>query len=266
MSDNDTIQSKQDGEVLLEQTGAIATLTLSRPDALNALTWTMYQQLEDHLQYIEADEHILVVIVRGAGKAFAAGTDIQHFQGFTGHDGILYEEKMESIIERLYLLPKPTIAAIHGYAVGAGIIIASVCDLRYASPAARFGLPIGRTLGNCLSVKNYRHIAESFGPMRAKEMLFTGRLLSAEDALHCNYLTALIEHERLFEHVTEVAQQISTMAPMTILGTKEAHRRLSKAEPDPAFDDFMTRMYDSADFAEGVNAYIEKRKPIWTGK
>ena len=254
------------GAVLFEQTGTVATVTLARPDALNALTWAMYQQLEEHVRTIEEDEHIRVVVLRGAGKAFAAGTDIQHFQGFTAADGRVYEQKMEAIIERLYLLPKPTLAAIHGYAVGAGILLASVCDLRYASPNARFGLPIGRTLGNCLSIKNYRHIAESFGAMRAKEMLFTGRLLSAEEAVKCDYLTALIAEERLFSHVEDVAQQISTIAPLTIRGTKEAHRRLSMNQPDPAFDDMLTRMYESADFAEGVRAYLEKRKPEWTGK
>ena len=254
------------GSVFLEQSGAIATLTLSRPSALNALTWSMYLQVEEYLRHIEADENIRVLIVRGAGKAFAAGTDIQHFQGFTASDGAVYEQKMESIFERLYLLPKPTIAAVHGYAVGAGILFASVCDLRYASPTARFGLPIGRTLGNCLNVKNYRHIAESFGTMRAKEMLFTGRLLSAEEALQCNFLTSIVDEERLFSHVVEVAQQICTLAPLTLLSTKETHRRLSQEQPTPAFDDIMARMYESVDFAEGVTAYIEKRKPVWTGR
>ncbi len=258
--------TQDQGTVLLEQVGTVATLTLSRPDVLNALTLEMYQQLEEHLHTLEDDEQTRVVVLRGAGKAFAAGTDIPYFQGFTAEDGLAYEQIMEAIIERLYLFPKPTLAAVHGYAVGAGILLASVCDLRYASTSARFGLPIGRTLGNCLSIKNYRHVAEAFGTMRTKEMLFTGRLLSAEDALHCNYLTALVDEEQLFPHVLDIAQQISTMAPLTILGTKEAHRRLSKEQTEPAFDDILTRMYASSDFAEGVRAYNEKRKPLWTGK
>src|SRR5437660_11774952 len=113
---------------------------------------------------------------------------------------------MEAIVERLYTITKPTIAAIHGYAVGAGLVVASACDLRYATPASRFGVPIARTLGNCITLKNYRHLVDAFGTMRTKEMLFTGRLLTASDALQCGFLTAIAEEERLTAHVTEFAQ------------------------------------------------------------
>src|SRR5581483_8890442 len=210
------------GAVLLEHTGSIATLTLSRPAALNALTWTMYQQMEKHLEKLEADDTVHAIIIRGEGKAFAAGTDIQQFQGFTGEDGVAYEHTMEAIVERLYTITKPTIAAIHGYAVGAGLVIASVCDLRYATPASRFGVPIARTLGNCITLKNYRHLVDSFGAMRAKEMLFSGRLLTTTDALQCGFLPATVDEGRLITHVTEVAQQMSSLAPLTIWSVKEA--------------------------------------------
>src|SRR5581483_869914 len=254
------------GAVLLEHTGSIATLTLSRPAALNALTWTMYQQMEKHLEKLEADDTVRAIIIRGEGKAFAAGTDIQQFQGFTGEDGIAYEHTMEAIVERLYTITKPTIAAIHGYAVGAGIVIATVCDLRYATPAARFGVPVARTLGNCLSLKNYRHVVDAFSAMRAKEMLFTARLLTASDAVQCGFLTALVEEENLVAHVTGVAQQISTLAPLTIWSVKEAEKRLHAAEEAIDYDDVVARVYSSADFAGGVQAYLEKRKPQWRGQ
>ncbi|GAC1625046.1 MAG: enoyl-CoA hydratase [Ktedonobacteraceae bacterium] len=252
--------------MLLEQKGPIALLTLARPAALNALTWTMYQQMETHLEHIAADDAIHAIIIQGEGKAFAAGTDIQQFQGFTGEDGVAYEHTMEAIVERLYTITKPTIAAVHGYAVGAGIVIASVCDLRYATPSSRFGVPIARTLGNCISLKNYRHLVESFGAMRAKEMLFTGRLLPATDALQCGFLTAIVEEEQLVTHVTEVAQQISSLAPLTIWSVKEAQRRLNAATEAIDFDDVVARIYSSSDFSEGVQAYLEKRKPSWRGQ
>jgi enoyl-CoA hydratase/carnithine racemase len=262
-----TSAGEQHGSVRLERINQIAVLTLSNPSVLNAMTWQMYRQLEEHLEALEHDEALRVIIVRGDGvKAFAAGTDIQQFQGFTGEQGVTYEHNMESIIGRLYGIGKPTIAAVQGYAVGAGIAIVAACDLRYAAPSARFGVPIGRTLGNCLSLKNYRHIVEAFGLMRAKEMLFTGRLLSASDALQCGFLTALIEEDRLFTHVQEVAQQIATMAPLTIWATKEAQKRLDAAQDAVPYDDVLDRVYGSADFAEGVRAYIEKRKPSWQGK
>ncbi len=266
MSNANAAQQHNEGAVLLEQNGSIAMLTLSRPAALNALTWAMYQQLEAHLKHVAADESIRAIIIRGEGKAFAAGTDIQQFQGFTGEDGVAYEHTMEAIVERLYTIGKPTIAAIHGYAVGAGLVIASVCDLRYATPAARFGAPIARTLGNCLSLKNYRHVVDAFGAMRAKEMLLTARLLTASDAVQCGFLTAITDEEKLIPLVTEVAQQMSTLAPLTLWSVKEAQRRLNAAEEVIDYDDVVARVYGSADFAEGVQAYLEKRKPQWRGQ
>ena len=258
----------EEGSVLLERTGPVATLILSRPAALNALTWDMYRQMEEHLEHLAADESVRVLIVRGAGKAFAAGTDIQQFRGFTGADGVAYEQRMETILDCLYRFPKPTLAAVHGYAVGAGIVIATACDLRYASAASRFGAPIARTLGNCLSLKNYQRVALAFGAMRAKEMLFTGRLLSASEVFQCGFLTAIIEEEQLFPQVLDIAQQISANAPLTIWAAKEADKRLTEAETALSipYDDVVSRVYGSHDFREGVAAYLEKRRPIWSGK
>jgi enoyl-CoA hydratase len=266
MSTENAAHHDDEGAVLLVQKGPIALITLSRPAALNALTWTMYQQMEAHLESLAADDTTRAIIIHGEGKAFAAGTDIEQFQGFSGEDGIAYEHKMEAIVERLYTISKPTIAAIHGYAVGAGLAVASVCDLRYATPASRFGVPIARTLGNCISLKNYRYLVDSFGTMRTKEMLFTGRLLTANDALQCGFLTAIVDEERLMTQVTEVAQQISSLAPLTMWSVKEAQRRLKAAEEAIDFDDVVARIYSSSDFAEGVQAYLEKRKPNWRGQ
>lgn len=266
MSTENAAHHDDEGAVRLVQKGPVALITLSRPAALNALTWTMYQQMEAHLESLAADDTTRAIIIHGEGKAFAAGTDIEQFQGFSGEDGIAYEHKMEAIVERLYTISKPTIAAIHGYAVGAGLVVASVCDLRYATPASRFGVPIARTLGNCISLKNYRYLVDSFGTMRTKEMLFTGRLLTANDALQCGFLTAIVDEERLMTQVTEVAQQISSLAPLTMWSVKEAQRRLKAAEEAIDFNDVVARIYSSSDFAEGVQAYLEKRKPNWRGQ
>ncbi|HEX6555226.1 MAG TPA: enoyl-CoA hydratase [Ktedonobacteraceae bacterium] len=266
MSTENAAHHHEEGAVLLEQNGPVAMITLSRPAALNAMTWTMYQQLEAHLESLAASDTTRAIIIQGEGKAFAAGTDIQQFRGFSGEDGIAYEHKMEAIVERLYTISKPTIAAIHGYAVGAGLVLASACDLRYATPTSRFGVPIARTLGNCITLKNYKHLVDSFGSMRTKEMLFTGRLLTATDAEQCGFLTAITDEEKLITHVTGVAQQISSLAPLTIWSVKEAQARLNAAEKAIDYDDVLARIYGSSDFAEGVQAYLEKRKPNWRGQ
>ena len=266
MATENTAHSYDEGAVLLEKVGPIAILTLSRPAALNALTWAMYQQMETHLEALAADDVIRAVILRGEGTAFAAGTDIQQFRGFSGEDGVAYERKMEAIVERLYTLSRPTIAAINGYAVGAGLVLASACDLRYATPASRFGVPVARTLGNCIALKNYRHLVDAFGAMKTKEMLFTARLLSAADALQSGFLTAIVDEEKLMAHVIGIAQQISSLAPLTIWATKEAQRRLNAALETIEYDDVVARVYSSSDFAEGVQAYLEKRKANWRGQ
>jgi enoyl-CoA hydratase/carnithine racemase len=267
MSITNHTNAREEGVVLLERTGSIAMMTISRPGSLNALTWTMYEQMEAHLKSLASDETLRALVIRGAGKAFATGTDIHQFRGYNSTDGAIYERKMETIIEGLYHFPRPVIAAIHGYAVGAGMLFAAVSDLRYATPSSRFGMPIARTLGNCLSMKNYFHLVEAFGAMRAKELIFTGRLLSAQDALHYDFLTAMVEEERIYTHALEVAQQISNNAPLTIWATKEAQRRLNTATlRNIPFNDVLARIYDSHDFAEGVQAYGAKRKPRWTGE
>ncbi len=267
MSITNHSNAREEGVVLLERTGSIAMMTISRPGSLNALTWTMYEQMEAHLRNLASDETLRTLVIRGAGKAFATGSDIHQFRGYTSADGAAYERKMEAIIEGLYHFPRPVIAAIHGYAIGAGVLFAAVADLRYATSSSHFGVPIARTLGNCLSMKNYHHLVEAFGAMRAKEMLFTGRLLSAQEALHYDFLTAIIEEEHLYAHVLEVAQQISNNAPLTIWATKEAQKRLNTATlGNIPFDDVLARIYNSHDFAEGVQAYGAKRKPHWTGE
>lgn len=256
----------RDDKVLFDRLGSIALLTLSNPKALNAMTWHMYETLTAHLDEIESDDSIRVVVMRGDGdKAFAAGTDIKQFESFTGADGVNYEQRIDRITRKLVHLTKPTIAAVHGYAIGGGLILAAACDLRYVTPRAQFGAPIARTLGNCLSIRNCSRLALLLGETRLKDLIFTARLMGAEEAVTAGFVTAMFEEAGFFERVVEVASEVAKRAPLTLWATKTALSRLQEASPPPEFDDVVERVYGSRDFHEGVRAHLEKRSPNWEG-
>ena len=171
-------------ETLVTRDGPVVTLTFNRPEARNAMTWGMYDRLYQVCEEVDADDSVRVLVLRGAGgKAFVAGTDISQFKVFDrAEDGIAYERDGDKRMARLESVRKPVIAQIEGFAVGGGFRIATACDLRIATPDARFGAPIARTLGNCLSMAAYASFVDVFGPSRLKELIFTARLLTAEEA------------------------------------------------------------------------------------
>jgi len=254
---------------IFETDGALAILTFNRPEARNAMTWEMYEALVAACERVDADEAVRVFILRGAGgKAFVAGTDISQFRGFRDReDGIKYEERLDHVLDRLERVTKPTIAQVQGVAAGGGCAIALVCDLRVATPASTFGIPIARTLGNCLSGATYSRLVDALGPSRAKDLLFTGRLVSATEAHALGLVNRLAEDEALEGTVRELATEIASNAPLTIRATKELIRRIAVKRRLAAGDDadMVELCYTSADFREGVTAFLEKRKPRWSG-
>jgi enoyl-CoA hydratase/carnithine racemase len=255
-------------EVLIARDGPILTLTFNRPEARNAMTWNMYERLYQACEEVDADESIRVLVLKGAGgKAFVAGTDISQFTKFTGaEDGIRYEKDGDKRAGRVASVRKPVIAQVEGPAVGGGFGIAAGADIRIATPEARFGVPIARTLGNCLSMKNYAKFMDLIGPSRLKEMIFTGRLLSADEALAAGFVHEIVPAPEIENRVREIAHKVASHAPITLWVTKEAVRRLQEARPLPDGDDLVRTTYGSADFREGVRAFVEKRPPRWTGK
>jgi len=254
---------------IFETDGALAILTFNRPEARNAMTWEMYEALVAACERVDADEAVRVFILRGAGgKAFVAGTDISQFRGFRDReDGIKYEERLDHVLDRLERVTKPTIAQVQGVAAGGGCAIALVCDLRVATPASTFGIPIARTLGNCLSGATYSRLVDALGPSRAKDLLFTGRLVSATEAHALGLVNRLAEDEALEGTVRALATEIASNAPLTLRATKELIRRLAVKRRLAAGDDadMVELCYTSADFREGVTAFLEKRKPRWSG-
>lgn len=254
-----TPPEKRSGQVLLRHHDSVATLVLSHPGAMNALTWDMYDQLVLYLEQLAQDDRIRVLVVRGDGdRAFAAGTDITQFRGFTPDDGVAYERRIDTVLTALLRFPKPTVAAIQGYAVGGGMALASACDLRYANPGAQLGIPVARTLGNCLALHNYRRLQDLLGPMRLKELIFTGRLMDAAEALSVGFLTAVFPTDQFEEDLFRVVATIAANAPLTIWATKIAlirlQERAAEMAQDVAFDDVVRRVYGSEDFHEAVRA------------
>ena len=264
----DTKTEVSKDEVLVARDGAIVTLTFNRPEARNAMTWGMYQRLYEVCEEVDADDSIRVLILKGAGgKAFVAGTDISQFTKFKdGEDGIRYEKDGDKRSGRISKVKKPVIAQIEGVCVGGGFGIAAGADIRIGTPESRFGLPIARTLGNCLSMGNYAAFMDLIGPSRLKEMVFQARLMSADEALTAGFLHQIVPSADIEKTVKDIAQKVASHAPLTLWATKEAVRRLQAARALPDGDDIVRKVYGSADFKEGVAAFVEKRSPKWTGK
>ena len=264
----DTATQVSKEEVLVAREGAIVTLTFNRPEARNAMTWGMYQRLYEVCEEVDADDSIRVLVLKGAGgKAFVAGTDISQFTKFKdGEDGIQYEKDSDKRSGRIAKVRKPVIAQVQGVCVGGGFGIAAGADIRIGTPDARFGLPIARTLGNCLSMHNYAAFMDLIGPSRLKEMVFQARLMSAPEALTAGFLHEIAEPSDIDRRVKEISEKVAAHAPLTLWATKEAVRRIQAARQLPDGDDIVRRIYGSNDFKEGVAAFAEKRTPKWTGK
>jgi enoyl-CoA hydratase/carnithine racemase len=267
------MDSQASEEVLVSRDGAIITLTFNRPEARNAMTWGMYQRLYEVCEEVDADDSIRVLVLKGAAgkagavKAFVAGTDISQFTQFKGaEDGIKYEEGADRRSGRVARVKKPVIAQIEGVAVGGGLAISAGADIRIATPEARFGMPTARTLGNCLSMKSYAMFLDLFGASRLKEIVFTARLIGAEEALAAGFVHQIVPAADIEKYVRELAAKVAAHAPLTLWSTKEALRRIQEARPLPDGDDIVRKVYGSDDFKEGVRAFVEKRAPRWTGK
>jgi enoyl-CoA hydratase len=256
------------GEILVTRDGPVVTLTFNRPEARNAMTWGMYERLQAVCEEVDADDSVHVLVLRGAGgKAFVSGTDISQFTDFqTAEAGLQYERDGDALIDRLERVRKPVIAQVEGYAVGAGLKIAAACDIRIATPAARFGAPIAKTVGNCLSMAAYSTLLDLFGPSRLKELIFTARLLSADEGHAAGFVHEIVPPDDIAARVRTLAQEISSHAPVTLQVTKEAVRRIQAQRRAHGGDDLIALTYASADFKEGVRAFLEKRKPRWSGR
>jgi enoyl-CoA hydratase/carnithine racemase len=229
----------------------------------------MYEGLADICVNAPTDGSIRAIVIRGAGgRAFAAGTDMTQFRSFDeAEDALGYEAKMDHVLDRIERCPVPTIAAIAGACTGGGAAIAACCDLRIADARVKFGFPIARTLGNCLSVASLARLAALVGPARVREIIFTARLIEADEAKAIGLVSEVLpDAAAVMARAGELAAQLATHAPLTLRVTKEGLRRLRNEGPDAEDRDLIELAYMSADFKEGMEAFLAKRAPHWKGR
>ena len=258
-----------DDHLIYEVKDGIGWLTFNRPEQRNALTFAMYDGIAKTCREISADGEIKVLVLQGAGgRAFAAGTDMTEFRGFSKpQDALDYEETADAVFTTIEQCAVPTIAAITGACTGGGGAIAASCDLRICDERLKFGFPIARTLGNCLSVANLARLSSLMGQGRVREMLFTARLIEAEEALRVGLVSEVLpDADSVVVRAKELAATLAGHAPLTLRATKEALRRLRVEGPNANDHDLVTMAYMSEDFREGMEAFLSKRKPAWKGK
>ena len=256
-------------ELLYEVSDGVGTVSFNRPRARNALTFGMYSELSRICETAGGEDGVKALVIRGVGeKAFAAGTDISQFREFSSpEDGLAYEAEMDRVLNTIEECGVPTVAAMHGASTGGGAAIAASCDLRIAAADLKFGFPIARTLGNCLSATSLSRLVQLIGAGRTKEILFTSRLIGAEEALATGLVSEVLpDQAALDERADELARLLAGQAPLTLKATKQALARLRKTMAAIDDEDLIALCYTSADFREGLEAFLAKRRPEWQGR
>jgi enoyl-CoA hydratase/carnithine racemase len=222
------------------------------------MTFAMYEDLFAACEAADADDDVRVLVLRGAGeKAFVAGTDIRQFADFdeSGADALAYEATIDRIVGRLETVRKPTVALVDGFAMGSGLALSAACDLRICTPAARFGLPIARTVGNCLSMENYARLAALLGPARLKDIVFTARAIEPDEAL----ATGLGHRGRRRRRGARGGAVRAARLPRP--GHALRHQGGAAPHPrrtTPDGEDLIRAAYGSEGFRRNVQAFLEK--------
>ena len=255
-------------DIIIERKEGIAEVKFNRPEVRNALTFEMYEAVYNLCVEANEKDEIRAILFAGVdSSAFASGTDISLLQGIKGgKGGSEYEERIERVVGMVERCRVPTIAAIAGACTGGGAALATACDLRIGANNMRFGYPMAKTLGNCLSLPNSARLIFLIGPGRFKELLLTARLMGAEEAYATGLISEVVEPSGLLARAQELAVRIARNAPLTVWAAKEAVLRLHEQLQSADFVDVIEKCYQSDDFRLAVESFIRKQAPKWSGK
>ncbi len=258
-------------KILTEVDGGTATLTFNNPERHNAVSLEMWRAVLAALERFAADPAVRVLIITGAGgKSFVSGADISKFESERAGEAAVaeYDEATESVYRTLLAYPKPTIAKIRGYCIGGGMNLAICCDLRLSNEAARFAVPAAK-LGLGYGLTRVKRVLDIVGPQFAKEIFFTARQFSAAEAKEMGLVNRVLPDGELDAYAADYAETIAGNAPLTVGAIKQI---IGEALKDPdardlqLCDRLVKACFDSEDYKEGRRAFMEKRKPAFTGR
>ncbi len=245
---------------------AVALIQLNRPKELNALNKQLMEEVRDALQQLDRNDNVRVIIITGNEQAFAAGADIKQMADKSAVDMLLIDQF--STWDQIRKTKKPIIAAVSGFALGGGCEFAMTCDMIIASESAKFGQPEIK-LGTIPGAGGTQRLTKAIGKAKAMELILTGRFLSAEEALSYGLINKIVPVEVYLQEAAELAKEIATMSPVAIQLAKEAINRSFETQLDEGLAFERKNFYltfASHDQKEGMSAFVEKRKPTFTGK